>query len=353
MGQKSGRRLRMPAFRLATLVAFACVACSSPVIGGSSVSSDGGIVSADVANDTRVTTEMQPLYLAFTFHLEAEQLVADETSFTRYVDNIRSTAELFHKNGAIATWEAAEIVEKSKTYGVNILKELETGGDAIGLHANGAGYVPTDKNYSTEKMEAELLKQRANIDALGVTVRHVSNICSSVDWVRAVQTAKFEAVTGVIEYCLKSLPDPGAAANCDGPQHCHTAYPYEIKDSVSSWYAESGSNWTTPAVSGTLILPTANPVPCSAEVASGAVSPTQCGYANDDATATLAQIEMAVAARKPGKVNSHVLVASFGQTPNSQVMQTLLQEIKTRYVDTGKAIWAKVPDLIDLQMSQK
>jgi hypothetical protein len=334
------------------------MACSTVTPEGprtSNVSANGGSdAQVDGADAAPIVSpgELQPLYLAFTFHLEEPALVADRTAFDRYVSAIRSTADLFHRNGAIATWEAAEIIEKSKTYGVNILKELETGGDAIGLHANGAGYVPTDKSYSTEKMEAELLKQRANIDALGVNVRHVSNICSSVDWVKAVQTAKFEAVTGVIEYCLKSLPDPGSASSCDGPQYCHIAYPYDLPDTISSWYAASGSNWTTPATSGTLVLPTANPVPCSAEVAGGAVSPTRCGYADDDVTTTLAQIEAAVGARKPDKVHSHVLVASFGQNPNAQVMQALLGEIKTRYVDTGKAKWVKVPDLIDMRKSQ-
>ena len=339
---------------IAAATVFTCLACSSSP---SDTSADGGALdgSANVDAGTISSTEVQPLYSAFTFHLEGPNLVASQTGFDNYVANIRTTAELFHKNGAVATWEAAEIVEKSKTYGVNILKELETGGDAIGLHANGAGYVPTDKNYTTEKMAAELVKQRANIEALGVTVRHVSNICSTVDWVNAVQTAKFEAVTGVVDYCLKSLPvaEQGSAASCDAPNNCHTPYPKDTKDSMSSWYAASGSTWTTQASSGTLILPTAGAVPCSAEEAGGAVSPTQCSYATDDVTATLAQVDIAVANRQPGKVHSHVLVASFGQTPNSQVIESLFQQIKAKYIDTGKAKWVKIPDLIDLRKSQK
>ena len=331
------------------------VACSASVEG--SLPQDAGANQAvdaattvDAGADTSVSaTEVQPLHIAFTFHLEGTSLVANKTAFDRYVTDMRSTADLFHRNGAVATWEAAEIVEASKTYGVNILKELETAGDAIGLHANGAGYVPTDKNYTTEKMAAELQKQRANIDALGVTVKHVSNICSSVDWVKAVQNAKFEAVTGVVDYCLKSLPDPGSAASCDAPNNCHTPYPHDTADSMSSWYAESGSNWTTHASSGTLILPTAGAVPCSAEEAGGAVSPTQCKYGTDDITTTLANIETAVSLRKAGYVHSHILVASFGQTPDAKVIESLFQQIKTKYIDTGKAKWIKIPDLIDLR----
>jgi len=293
--------------------------------------------------------ELQAINLAFTFHLEGPSLVASKEAFDRYVGNIRSTAELFHRNGAIATWEAAEIAEKSTTHGTNILLELETGGDSIALHANGAGYVPNDPNYTVEKMTAELQRQRTIIDALGVHVRDVSNICSAVDWVKAVMDSHFEAVTGVVDYCLKSLSNPPSdAASCPSPDKCHGAYPHAIEESITPWYAEAGANWTTPAPSGLLILPTAGAVPCAAEQAAGAVSPTQCAYGNDDATAVMNELAAAVAARKPGKVHSYVMVASFGQTPNAPVVESLFQQIKTTYIDTGKAKWRKASDIVDL-----
>ncbi len=341
-----------------TAVIWLCVGCSgvsgnlSDANADGATQTDGGTPSVDAAADALISpTEVLPLSIAFTFHMEGANLVVDKPAFDRYVIDIQTTAKLFHTNGAVATWEAAEIVQKSIDYKVNILKELESGGDAIGLHANGAGYVPNDKNYTTEKMSTELQKQRAAIASLGVTVRHVSNICSTVDWVKAVQSANFEAVTGVVEYCLKSLPaaSQGTAANCDAPNNCHTAYPKETAQSISSWFASSGSNWTTPASSGLLILPTSGSVPCSAEEAAGQVSPTQCKYGTDDVTATLAQLDVAIASRQPGKVHSHILVASFGQTPNAQVIESLFQQIKSKYIDTGKAKWIKVPDLIDLR----
>ena len=293
--------------------------------------------------------EVQPLSLAFTFHLEGTNLVANKTSFDAYVANIRTTHELFKRNGAIPTWEAAEIVEKSVTFGVNILKELEDDGDAIALHANGVGYQPTDPNYTLDDMKTELFRQRANIDALGVTARDVSNICSAVDWVAAVREAGFEAVTGVVDYCLKSLPDPGTATSCPSPDKCHTAYPHDTVSRISSWYAASGTTWTTPADSGLLILHTMGALPCAAEEAAGEVSPTMCPYGMDDVTAAMAELDTAVAARQPGQIHSYVLVASFGQTPNAQVVETLFQQIKAKYVDTGMARWVGVPALIDLR----
>ncbi len=340
----------------AVLTCFACGGAPATTLDadGGGGQPDTGTTSPDAGTDSSVSpTVVLPLSIAFTFHMEGASLVADKAAFDRYVTDIRATSALFLANGAVATWEAAEIVQKSIDYKVNILKELETAGHAIGLHANGAGYVPTDKNYTTEKMITELQKQRAAIDSLDVKVRHVSNICSAVDWVKAVEATNFEAVTGVVEYCLKSLPaaSQGTAASCDAPNNCHTPYPKDTTKSISSWFAESGSNWTTPASSGLLILPTSGAVPCSAEEAGGAVSPTQCKYGTDDVTATLAQIDIAVASRQPGKVHSHILVASFGQTPNAQMIESLLQQIKSKYVDTGKAKWIKIPDLIDLRKS--
>jgi hypothetical protein len=318
-----------------TLAAFVTLGCTSAATTATTTNADSG--------------ELQPINLAFTFHLEGPSLVASQDAFDRYVANIRSTAELFHRNGAIATWEAAEIAEKSTTYGTNILLELETGGDAIALHANGAGYVPNDPNYTLEKMSAEIQRQRAIIDALGVHVRDVSNICSTVDWVKAVTDNNFEAVTGVVDYCLKSLSNPPSeVAACPSPDKCHGAYPHTIEESITAWYAEAGANWTTPASSGLLILPTAGAVPCAAEEAAGAISPTQCSYGDDDITAVMNELAAAIAARKPGKVHSYVMVASFGQTPNAQIIEGLFQQIKTTYIDTGSAKWRKASEIIDL-----
>lgn len=298
------------------------------------------------------TDEVQPLRLAFAFHLEGEEPLESQQAFDQYVVNIRDTADLFHENGAIVTWEAAEIVQKSSEYGTNILLELQTNGDAVGLHANGAGYVPSDPDYTLAEMQAELERQKADIDALGVTVRHVSNICSEVDWVAAVNANGFEAVTGTIDYCLKALSDPPSdVADCTNPSLCHGAYPHTVEESMSSWFAESGANWTTPVSSGLLIIPSSGAVPCAAEEAAGEESPTQCPYGDDDVATKMDELAIAVEARQPGKIHSYVFVASFGQIPDPDVIGSLLQQIKTTYVDTGMAQWTKVPDIIDLVKS--
>ncbi len=338
--------MRIGSLSVAAVLMFACGSSASGTAGVSpTTNNDAGTADGSTAINSN---EIQPLLIAFTFHLEGPSLVASKDAFDRYSSDIRTAAEIFHRNGAIATWEAAEILDKSISYNVNILKELQDGGDAIGVHANSTGYIPNDPNYSEAKMETELKRLRDAMKSLGINARHASNICSTVDWVTAVHNSGYEAVTGVVEWCLKSLSSPPSEVkDCQSPDKCHGPYPKATEEQMSPWYGESGANWTTPASSGLLILPTTGAVPCAAEESGGAVSPTHCGYSDDDAAVVLANMDIAIAARQPGKVHTFVLVASFGQTPNAQVLEKFLQEVKARYIDTGKGKWIGIPAMID------
>lgn len=334
---------------LGALVACAgegAVATDSAQDTGAAAETGSGDTEATDASDT-APPALEPLLIAFTYHLEGGQLVATRDAFDRYCDGIRSVSQLFRAHGAIPTWDSAEIVAKSIAYGVNILKELEDAGDHIGLHANGVGYVASDPDYTLADMTTELARQRAEILSLGVDVRHVSNICSAADWVTAVRTTGFDAATAMVDFCLKSLPDPGEAASCTAPGMCHDAYPGTIDGQMTPWYGESGANWTTPAAAGLLLVPTAGAVNCAAEAAGGEVSPTHCEYEPADATAMLDEVAKTVAARKPGVRHSLVLVASYGKVPDPGVMNELLGQIKTRHIDSGQAVWVGFRDLID------
>jgi hypothetical protein len=293
---------------------------------------------------------LEPLRVAFTWHLEGAQLVRDRASFDRYVADLRTFSDLFAAYGAVPTWEAAEVVEKSVTYGVNILKELEDRGDAIGLHANGVGYVGADPDYTFSDMVTELTRQTRQIRALGVTVRHVSNICSAVDWVRATREAGLEAATAMVDYCLKSLINPGEAAGCSNPSQCHDAWPGTVTGQMSAWHARSGADWTTPVAPGddtVLLIPTAGSVNCASEAASGTVSPTRCAYDAADVDAVLAELEATLAARVPGLRHSFVMVASWGTRPDETVLRALFEAIRTRWVTSGDVRWVGYDTLLD------
>ncbi len=342
--------MRIGSIAVATVLTVACGSTASGTPDGSTTTNGDAGTTDGATTDAPVyaSGDIQPLYIAFTFHLEGANLVSTKDAFDAYSKNIKATADIFHRNGGIGTWEAAEILDKSISYNTNVLKELQDGGDAIGVHSNSAGYVPNDPNYSSAKMETELKRLRDAMSSLGINARHVSNICSTVDWVNAARGSGYEAVTGVVDFCLKSLSNPPSdVASCTSPDKCHGAYPKTTEEQMTPWYGESGSNWTTPASSGLLILPTAGAVPCAAEEAGGAISPTQCKYGDDDVTAVLAEMDVAVAARKPGKAHTFVLVASFGQTPNATILENFLKQIKTKYIDTGKGKWVGIPAMID------
>jgi hypothetical protein len=327
-------------------VAAAAGDTGSPLVPDATGTSDLGIAETTVVADSSQAA-VEPLLLAFTYHLEGAQLVASRDAFDRYVEGIRKVSQLFRAHGAIPTWDSAEIVGKSIAYDVNILKELENSGDDIGLHANGVGYIASDPDYTLAEMTLELTKQRDEILSLGVDVRHVSNICSVADWVTAVRETGFDAATAMVDFCLKSLADPGDAASCTSPGMCHDAYPGTVEGQMSAWHAESGANWTEPAPSGLLLVPTAGAVNCAAEAARGDVSPTHCEYDAGDAAAVLDEVGKTIAARKPGVRHSMVLVASFGKVPDEAVMTELLSQIKARHVDTGQAVWVGFRELID------
>jgi hypothetical protein len=300
---------------------------------------------ADVGAE--VSVALRPLLLAFTYHLEGVQLVQTRDAFDRYVAGLREVSDLFHRYGAIPTWDAAEIVKRSIDFEVNILKELEDRGDCIGLHANGVGFVPSDPDYTFIEMVTELTRQAEQIRSLGVTVRHVSNICSAVDWVRAVREADFDAATAMVDYCLKSLSDPGPGAACDSPASCHDAWPGTVEGQMTPWHAESGANWTTSVATGLLLVPSSGSVTCASEAAAGAESPTHCEYDAADADAVLAEVAATVAARKPGLQHTMVLVASWGKNPDRTVMTSILSEIERRWGATGEVRWVGFADLID------
>jgi hypothetical protein len=199
-------------------------------------------------------------------------------------------------------------------------------------------------------MVTELTRQARQIRSLGLTVRHVSNICSAVDWVRATREAGLEAATAMVGYCLKSLSDPGAAADCANPSQCHDAWPGTVTGQMSAWHARSGSDWTTPAAPAedtVLLIPTAGAVNCASEAASGTVSPTRCAYDAADADAVLAELEATIAARRPGQRHSFVMVASWGTRPDAAVYRALFSAIRSRWVERGVARWVGYGTLID------
>ena len=81
-------------------------------------------------------------------------------------------------------------------------------------------------------MEIKLTEMKSRLESLGVTVRHVSGICSRCDWVTAAAESVFEFVTGTVAFALASLPpqkQPITIPLDAGPAEFHEAYPFTLE----------------------------------------------------------------------------------------------------------------------------
>lgn len=303
----------------------------------------------------RVSTEPEPegpppLYLALTVHLEGWPVEKKE-AFQKYVGKIREYSDLTHTYGARFTWETQNLIEPSVTFDDNILHELQVErGDGVGVHAD-AGGNPSKPGLTQESFTDEIQAMKEAMEDLGVEVRHVSGICSHLDWVTAAIDAGYEASTGAVEYCLKSLPideQPPEVQSCSNPSQCHDPYPSEQAAKLQPWRVADGATWTTPTPAGGLLLMhSSGSLPCLAESATGGESKTKCEWDQADVDQAMAQLESALAARQSGKMNHFVFVWSFGQAIDPELLGQLLGKIQER-VETGDIVWKTMPELADL-----
>lgn len=293
---------------------------------------------------TPVTT---PLYMALTVHLEGWK-IGDEALFNKYVAGIREYSDLTHQTDMPFTWETANLIKGIELHGDNILLELQAErGDAVGVHADLGGKVKP--GYDQAAFAAEMAGQKTALEALGVTVRHVSGICSHLDWVTAALNAGYEATTATVEYCLKSLPEdqqPPHVLACDNPGKCHDPYPSDPAEKLHAWRAKDGSTWTTPSDEGLILFHSSGALPCLAESAADPGSKTQCEWAQDDVDQAMTHIETALSLLDPSKMNQLIFVWSYGQAIDKALLSQLLQSIQV-LVDEGKVVWTTLPGMID------
>jgi len=296
--------------------------------------------------DTTAPTSA-PLYVALTVHLEGWS-VMDEALFTQYVKKIREYSDLTHQYQMPFTWETANLTKGVEKHGDNILLELQAErGDGVGVHADLGG--SQKPGFDQAKFMADMQKQKTGMEALGVEVRHVSGICSHLDWVTAAREVGYEATTATVEYCLKSLPEDQQSPEilaCDNPSKCHDPYPSDPAEKLHAWRAESGSNWTTPSEEGLILFHSSGSLPCLAESAADPDSHTNCTWDQDDVDQAITHIETALSLRDPSKMNQLVFVWSFGQAINKDLLKQLLEGIQT-HVDSGNVVWTTLPGMID------
>ena len=278
--------------------------------------------------------ELPPLYLGFSIHLEGwkvgnEKLGYDQDLYERYSDLILGYSNLANSYAMPFTWETANLIAPSANFEPNILVQLYQRGDGIGVHADLGG--KSNAPGGQKKFTRDMKKMRLDMEAMGIPISHVSGICSTMDWVTAALDAGYEATTGTVEYCLKSLPlDEQSAAirACESPATCHDAFPGEIPDLLHPYRAADGSTWTTPANEGLILFHAAGDIPCTA---------TGCD---------IQMIEEALAAREPGIFHSLFFIHSFGSPMDEEILRTFYESIQP-YIESGDIVWQTMPQLLE------
>ncbi len=279
-------------------------------------------------------------------HLEGWSDDQDRAKFIRHAALLREYADLFERYGARLTLESKEFTGGCLKWGDNVLLEMEQRGHGIGVHADVGG----ERNYNCSRFTDELRAKKQQLESLGVTVRHVSGIVSSCDWVTAAADAGYLFTTGTVAYGVTSMPvelRPEPYKNCQSPMACHQPFPPNLSDRLHPWRMNSGADWVTPAPNGRLvILPSGGGLACMYEESTSTDSVTQCRFALEDTDAFIQQLEEAVSYASAEQVNIYYVAWSFGSPLDKGLLETWLRRILP-YVESGQVEWKTLPEMYD------
>jgi hypothetical protein len=283
-----------------------------------------------------------PPWVVLTVHIEG--LLADHP---RHVDELRELIEEAGEHGVPLTLHASgEFLSAEMEEGGTVLREAQAAGHDVSVHAN--VYAHEGSYGEAAEHLGQLL---ADERALGVHPRpHASGLCSQQDWVALAGEAGFDAVGGIVAYCLRSLEDlPPAYAEyaaCEDPSACHERVPLALHDRLYPWRAERGGDWLAEGGdAGLWLVPAAVNYPCAAEAEIDPAAES-CVITGEDVPAVARVLEAAIADRSKERVKAFNLTWSFGSFTSRRQMANLFEMIAKR-VDEGQAQWGTMDSLTD------
>ena len=210
---------------------------------------------APSAQDSTAGDTSAVLNFGMVIHLEGWPLNQGEEILERYNDIVLAYADLFEQYGAKLTLETANtidaIIENDGRH--NFLLELQERGHAVGVHADIGGR----PGWTQGEFESTLVEMRDQQLELGLNVRHVSGICSYVDWVSAALKVGFEFTTSAVAYCYQSMAEedrPDEFRECANASLCHQFVPNDLNGRLHPWRAVDGGNWIPHDPNGELVI---------------------------------------------------------------------------------------------------
>ncbi|MBL7051975.1 MAG: hypothetical protein ISS01_02700, partial [Nanoarchaeota archaeon] len=169
-----------------------------------------------------IEEEETVLDLGIMIHIEGwNDEIFVESEFNNHAQTVRNFASYLEAAGLRGTFEArTEFVDACEYWGDNVLLELYERGHDIGVHADLGGnleVIEFDQGVFVHELS---VKKKALENLIGKEVRHVSGICSELDWVEAAIDAGYEFTTGGVAFCVMSLPEekrPDEFKDCESP----------------------------------------------------------------------------------------------------------------------------------------
>ena len=205
-----------------------------------------------------VEEEETVLDLGIMIHIEGwTEEPSIESQFIDHAETVRNFATILEDGGLRGTFEVrTEFIQASKNWDDNVILELYERGHGIGVHADWGG------NLERDNLDQELFAHKLTVlkneleDLIGLEVRHVSGICSELDWVEAAIDVGYEFTTGGVAFCVMSMPEenrPEEFKDCENPGACHDAFPVDLEDRIHPWRVSSGDNWIENDPDGELV----------------------------------------------------------------------------------------------------
>lgn len=323
-----------------------CIAVVSlPLLGCASTSSTSTNPTATPASAATVPVLVGgELQLALTIHVEGYSTEGrDVAEFERHIAVLEQLADLAVAYEVVLNFElSSDFVQAVDNWGSTFIENMTALGHNISQHSG---------DRSTEGLTgaarvAELVRQREAIEAHGVTVNYASGGCSADDWVESAIAAGLSAVTGNVEFCLKSLDDASLPVGmewiqaCENPAICHDPLHLEIARVLHPWTTSSSANWLSDDPDGGLVIVAGSDADAFTAMSQGA---------EVDVNAALEQwnelLDASIAASVSGQVNVVNVVLSVGQTPDWELTEAMFAQAKTLQA-SGLLQWVSLSEIV-------
>ena len=289
--------------------------------------------------------------MAQYIYMERNGILDSEEHYRDYLVELGDMVSLAEGHGARLTVESRHLTQAILTHEDdpldNLLIELSSAGHTVGVHAD----IGIEDGLTQELFTEQLTAGRAELAQVGIEARHVSGICSPLDWVTAAAAAGFTYSTGQVAFCLRSLPEddqPEWVRDCEFPWDCHQPYPDTVADRLEPWHVVDGASWTTPVPLGQgelTVIHDGGLLECLAEDASGDESNIACPFDDADIEQYELQLQAAIDGATAGGVNAFTIVWSLGDPPEKEVFERWMGAIDP-YVEDGAAHWRTTDEVL-------